>query len=142
MSTPLPVPAEAANNTQLFLGTDVSPSVFSIFIARIGDIATNQSVKTVDVSNQQSNWIRKLATMHDGGTVTFPLFWLPGEAEDQDLADVYASTPPKLRSYMLQWPDGKQWFFNAYFTKWAAKAPVQGALTADLELTIDGVVQM
>lgn len=138
----LNVPAEAANGTLLYLGSDASPSIFTDFIARLGDIATSQSVKTVDVSNQQQNWIRKLATMHDGGTVTVPLFWLPSDADDQALIDVYATTPPVLRSYKLEWPDGKAWFFNAYITKWAAKAPVQGALTADLEFTIDGVVQM
>lgn len=138
----LSVPAEAANNTLLYLGSDESPSMFTDFIARLGDIATSSNVKTVDVSNQQSNWIQKLATMHDGGTVTVPLFWLPSDADDQALIDVYAQTPPVLRSYQLVWPDGKPWFFNAYITKWAVKAPVQGALTADLEFTISGVVQM
>lgn len=141
MST-LPVPAEAANGTLLFLGSNASPSVFTTYIARLGDLATTSSVKTVDVSNQQSNWIRKLATMHDGGTVTVPLFWLPSDAGDEALIAVYATTPPVLRSYQIEWPDGKQWLFNAYITKWSVKAPVQGALTADLEFTIDGIVQM
>jgi hypothetical protein len=138
----LNVPAEAGNGTLLYLGSDASPSVFSDFIARLGDITTSQSVKTVDVSNQQSNWIRRLATIHDGGTVTVPLFWMPNDAGDEALIAVYAEAPPVLRSYQLVWPDGTPWFFNAYITKWAAKAPVEGALTADLEFTIDGEVQM
>lgn len=139
MST-LPVPAIGGNDTLLFLGSDASPSIFTTFIARLGDISTTTSRKTVDVSNQQSNWVRKLATIRDGGTVTVPLFWLPADAGDQALIDVFATE--NLRSYQLQWPDGKSWFFNAYITKWAAKAPVEGALTADLEFTIDGIVQM
>lgn len=139
MST-LPVPAIGGNDTLLFLGSDASPSIFTTFIARLGDISTTTSRKTVDVSNQQSNWVRKLATIRDGGTVTVPLFWLPADADDQALIDVFATE--NLRSYQLQWPDGKSWFFNAYITKWAAKAPVEGALTADLEFTIDGIVQM
>lgn len=138
----LSVPAEAANGTLLFLGSDASPSVFTDYIARLGDISTTQNVKTVDVSNQQSNWIRKLATMHDGGTVSVPLFWLPSDPSDKALITVYATTPPVLRSYKIEWPDGQPWFFNAYITKWAVKAPVQGALVAELEFTIDGVVQM
>lgn len=138
----LNVPAEAGNGTLLYLGSDASPSVFSDFIARLGDITTSQSVKTVDVSNQQSNWIRRLATIHDGGTVTVPLFWMPDDPGDEALIAVYAEAPPVLRSYQLLWPDGTPWFFNAYITKWAAKAPVEGALTADLEFTIDGEVQM
>lgn len=138
----LPVPAEAGNGTLLYLGTDASPSVFTDFIARLGDITTSQSVKTVDVSNQQSNWIQRLATIHDGGTVTVPLFWLPSDADDQALIDVYAEAPPVLRSYRLVWPDGQPWFFVAYITKWAAKAPVEGALTADLEFTVSGEVIM
>lgn len=138
----LPVPAEAGNGTLLFLGSAASPSIFTTFLARLGDITTSQSVKTVDVSNQQSNWIRKLATIHDGGTITVPLFWLPNDAGDEALIAVYAQAPPVLRSYKLEWPDGTPWFFNAYITKWAAKAPVEGALTADLEFTVDGIVQM
>lgn len=142
MSSVYSVPAEAGNNTLLFLGSNVSPSVFTTFLARLGDITTTQSVKTVDVTNQQANWTRKLATIHDGGTVSVPLYWLPSDTGDQALIAVYATTPPALRAYQLQWPDGHSWFFNAYISKWAVKAPVQGALTAELEFTIDGIVLM
>lgn len=137
---PLPVPAIGGNNTLLFLGSPASPSIFLDFIARLGDIASSTSVKTVDVSNQNTAWVRKLATIADGGTVTVPLFWLPSDTDDQALIDVFVAK--QLRSYQLQWPDGKSWFFNAYITKWATKAPVEGALTADLEFTIDGIVQV
>ena len=137
---PLTVPAIAANNTLLYLATVDSPATFGSAIARLGDLSATNSVKTVDVSNQGSGWIRRLATIHDGGTVTVPLFWEPDQTTDAALIAVYAATPPALHAYMITWPDGVDWHFNAYITKWTVKAPVEGALTADLEFTIDGTV--
>lgn len=134
------VPAEAANGTLLYLATVDSPATFGSPVARLGDISATNSVKTVDVSNQGSGWIRRLATIHDGGTVTAPLFWEPSQVSDTALIAVYAATPPQLHAYQITWPDGTMWHFNAFITKWTVKAPVEGALSADLEFTIDGTV--
>ena len=138
---PLTVPAESAQNTLIYLATVDSPATFGQPIARLGNIAATTSTKVVEVSNQTSPWVRRLATLHDGGLVTVPLFWLPSDAGDAALIAVFAQTPPQLHAYMIEWPDGVMWHFNAYITKWSPKSPIGGALTADLEFAIDGTVQ-
>lgn len=137
MST-LPVPALAAANTLLFLGSDASPSVFTSHFSRLGDInGPNTSVTVVDVSNQESLARRKLATLLDSGVLTANLFWIPSNAQDAALFAVYQTAPPVLRSYQLEWPDGEIWLFNAYITKFSPASKIAGALVSAIEFTID-----
>lgn len=136
---PLTAPALAAFGTQIYLGTDASPAVFSTPVARVGDIAVNGlSVMMQDVSNQSSSWKRTVGTLHDGGTFTFTLYFYP--TLDQVMLIVFGTVPPPIRSFMLTFPDNDQWFFNGTISKWATKAPVEGVITADVEITIDGQV--
>lgn len=139
----LTVPAEAAADTLLYLGTDASPSVFTSFIGRLGDISgPNTSVAIVDVSNQESKARRKLGTLLDSGTVTANLYWVPSDAQDASLFDIYRSTPPVLRSYQMVWPDGVTWLFAAYISKWSPASKIADALRTAIEFTIDGEIEV
>ena len=134
------MPADASADTLLFLGTDASPSVFSSFLARVGDIASTSSIAVVDVSNQNSVARRKLATLLDSGNITFNLYWQPTSVQDEALLALYHTAPPVLRSWEIQWPDGQQWFFAAYLTKFAPAAKIADALRSACELTIDNQI--
>ncbi len=137
----LNVPALASARTLLSLGTDASPSVFTAFLARLGDISgPNTSVAIVDVSNQESVARRKLATLLDSGTVSANLYWEPDSTQDAALFAVYQTAPPELRSWQIEWPDGQLWLFNAYLSKFSPSSKIAGALVSSIELTIDGEI--
>ena len=138
MSGVLAVPAIASAQTQLYLGTDASPSVFTSPLGRLGNIdGPNSSAAVVDVSNQTSTRRRKLATLVDSGQLTAILYWEPSQTEDQQLYDLFAEAPPVLRSWQIIWPDGTIWLFNAYLTKFAPKADIAKELNAAITLDID-----
>ena len=137
----LNVPAIASARTLLYLGTNASPSVFTAFLARLGDVTgPGTSVAIVDVSNQESVARRKLATLLDSGSVTANLYWEPTSVQDDALFAVYQTAPPELRSWQIQWPDGQLWLFNAYLSKFSPSSKIAGALMSSLELTIDGQI--
>lgn len=137
----LPVPAIASARTLLYLGTDASPSVFSDFIARLGNVkGPNTSMAIVDVSNQESVARRKLATLLDSGVLTADLYWEPTSTQDEDLFDLYTQAPPVLRSWQVVWPDGQIWQFAAYLSKWQPDSAIAGALKTAIELTLDGQI--
>ena len=136
---PLIVPAYAAANTLLFLGTEASPSVFTSNLDRIGDIKLNGvSLDMVDVSNQESTAHRVLGTLKKLGDLTFNYYWEPDQAQDQELFAVYEAG--QLRSWQLQWPNGTLWLFNAYLSKFAPDASIAKALMAPSTLSVDGDV--
>jgi hypothetical protein len=134
----LTLPAIASANTLLYLGTDTSPSVFTTFLARLGNIDFNGvAIDMVDVSNQESVAHRVLGTLLKSGDLSFVLFWEPSSEQDQELFALLFSAPPPLRSYQLVWPDGSMWLFNAYFSKGAPKADIGKELNASCTLSID-----
>lgn len=135
---PLPVPAIASANTLLYLGTDVSPSIFSNYIGRLGNIQFNGvKVDTVDVSNQESIAHRVLGTLLKSGDLTAVLFWEPSSVQDQELFALVITAPPPLRSWQLVWPDGSAWLFNAYATSFAPKSDIGKELNTNFMLSID-----
>ena len=136
----LPVPAEASAQTQLWLGSDASPSIFTAFTARLGDISIDSSVSLVKVTAQTDVAVRKLATLLDSGKLTAKLFWIPSSAQDQALFAIYQTAPPVLRSWKIVWPDGMIWLFAAWLTKFSATSKVWDALESSLELDIDGQI--
>ena len=136
----LEVPAIASQNTRLSLGTDVSPSVFTDFIARLGDIAIGNETTVVDVSNQESGARRRLATLIGNGPLTANLYWEPTETQDEELLALKNQVPPVLRSWKITWPDTQEWFFAAYLTKFSPSSKIADALRSAFELTIDGEI--
>lgn len=136
----LTVPAIASQNTLLYLGTDVSPSVFSTNVARMGDITITNETTVVDVTNQESGSRRRLATLIGNGPMSGNLFWEPTSVQDEALLALKNEKPPVLRSWKIVWPDGQAWLFAAYLTKMSPASKIGDALRAAFELTIDGDV--
>lgn len=138
----LSVPAAASQDTLLYLGSDASPSVFSSFLGRLGNIEFGGvSVDVVDVSNQESTAHRKLATLLNSNDMTAMLFWIPGQTQDDELFSLIVTAPPVLRSWKVVWAGGlKTWFFTGYLTKFPAKADIGKELNAALTITIDGTI--
>lgn len=138
MGSALTLPAIASANTLLYLGTAASPSVFTNFLGRLGNIDFNGvAIDMVDVSNQESIAHRVLGTLLKSGDLTFMLFWEPTSVQDKALFALLFSAPPPLRSWQLVWPDGSMWLFNAYFSSATPKADIGKELNATCKLSID-----
>ena len=60
-----------------------------------------------------------------GGSPVEPLFALILEA------------PPVLRSWKVEWPDGTNWLFSGWLTKFTPKADIGKELNASLTISID-----
>lgn len=131
----------------LALATIASPTEY-IAIANLGDIAGPTSQYTVqDVSAHGHRARRKITTLLDSGTLSAPLWFIPGaelEPTHTDPTDGLRAIFERgdLRAWSLQYNDAPETarFFNACISKFSEKAPVAGVLSADIELTIDDVI--
>lgn len=141
MSSPLVLPAIASAGTHLFLGSEASPSIFTTYLSRLGNIDFNGiAIDMVDVSNQDSVAHRVLGTLLKNGDLNAVLYFEPTSAQDVELFDIVLAPPPPLRSWQIEWPDGQIWQFNAYLSKFTPKADVGKALEAAITLSIDNVI--
>lgn len=105
-----------------------------------------QVLEKDEVTNQSSpDFFREwLATLIDGGEVTFTVNLIPGDAtqdsvtgllswlHDRGLQD-WQIVPPSPNAALLT-------NFSAYVTKWEPKFPVAKAATLDIILTVTGPV--
>ena len=133
----LPVSAIASANTRLFLGGPTSPPTY-VDQGRIGDIKFNGvSIDMVDVSNQESRAHRMLGTLLKTGDITAKLFWEPESAQDMALFSIVITAPPALQQWVVEWPDGTIWAFNAYLSKFAPDSTIAKELNAALTLSVD-----
>lgn len=133
-----------AFGTLLKRGDGGSPEAFST-VAEVRDISgPNFSAQTVAVTHQESpgGFAEKIATILDGGQVTFELGFLPASAGHKAILSDYTSRTK--RNYRLQFPDGGStyWPFAAIVTGFSPKEPVAGDLTADVTLEITGQVTL
>jgi len=113
-------------------------------IAQVRDVSgPNVSVEVVEDRHRglTADYVAKYATFLNGGQVTFDISYDPTagthDASTGLLADMEAKT---LRNFELDWGDASDttWSFSAYVTGFNPGAPLDGALTADVTLEIDG----
>jgi len=146
MAPPIGIPAI---NTWLYLGASDSPATFTNPIANVGDIAgPGLTAAVVDVTSHSAlnPWREKLTTLLDGGQVTFPLFFDPGDTTShQLLLGVFAAR--SIREYKLRFPDGRYagnpsadtiWFFSASIKDFKMDAKVADVLRASITLEVTG----
>lgn len=110
-------------------------------IAEVQDITgPSQSLETDEVTNQSSpnQYKEYIATLLDGGEVSFPCNYIPGDAtqdsvtgllswmQSRGLQDWKITPPGTLSAHTIT--------FSGFVTKWDTKLPV--AKHADLEVTI------
>ena len=134
----LTVPAIASAQTLLYLGGPDSPPTFTTYVGRLGNIDfAGVQIDMVDVSNQESVAHRMLGTLLKSGDLNAVLYWEPIIAQDQALFGLVIEAPPQLQAWKLVWPDGTEWLFNGYLTKFTPKADIGKALEASITISID-----
>jgi len=116
-------------------------------IAEVGDLkGPSQSLETDEVTNQSSpnQYKEYIATLLDGGEVTFPCNYIPGEAtqdsvtgllswmQSRGLQDWQIVPPGSLSAHVIS--------FSAYVTKWDTGLPVGKHASLDITLKITGPV--
>ena len=136
MSTPN---AQPAINT-LFQILEGSPATYQT-VANVGDLTGESMSSTiVDVTSHSTGtpWREKRTTLLDAGDVTFPLFWVPGDAGMKALLAHF--TNRDVLDCQLVYTDAAETSdqFVAQISKWSKKAPVAGVYTADVTFTITG----
>lgn len=135
--------AVAAINTFLKRGNAASPETFAT-VAQVRSITgPGISGNVVDITTHSATdpWRTKIVTLLDAGTVAFDISFIPTDATHSHtsglLADFEART---LRNWQLVFPDltATTWAFTGYVTKFSNSEPVDGVLTASIEITITG----
>ncbi len=125
-------------------GDGVTPTEGFTTVAEVKDIDAPELSRSVhDVTHQQSpdGYNEKIGGIRDGGEVSFTLNFLPGNATQDAttglISDLHTDTK---RNYRLVFPDadGTTWTFPGLVTSFKAKAPVDGALEADVTVTVCG----
>lgn len=132
----------------LAIASLASPTVYTD-IANTGDYTgPGRSYTVQDVSAHGHRARRKITTLLDEGSVSFPLWFIPGANVEPTHTDHTNGLQGifergDLRSYSLRYKDSLSTakFFNAYISKMSEKGPVAGVLSADVELTIDDTVK-
>lgn len=130
----------------LALARLASPTVYND-IANIGDITGTGSRTITPVSAHGVLAARKVGTLLDEGSYSFPLFFIARQTTSPEpthtdhtngLFGIYKRGDLRAYAQFLRDVDGTAKFFNAYITKFSEKLPVNGVHTADVELAIDG----
>jgi predicted secreted protein len=134
--------ALAAFGTLLKMGNGVTTTAETFTtIAEVKDISgPSLSLNTVDVTaHDGSGWRDFVATLLDGGEVTFEVNYVPTNATHNNTAGlIKMMTGRTLRNYQLVFPGPTTWTFPAYVTGFEPAAPVDGALTASVTMKISG----
>lgn len=113
-------------------------------IAEVSNISgPNLKLDTVEVTSHSSSgaWREKIATLLDGGDVTFDIFFAPTGATHSQTSGLLKDMKNRTkRNFTLTFPNtgATVWTFPAYVSSFQPSAPVDGALTASLTLTIAG----
>jgi hypothetical protein len=108
-------------------------------VTQIQDISgPDLSTDTDEITNHSSpGQVEEfIATIKRTGQITFPLVYDPANAGHQAL---YAAWSAKtLDEYVLTYPDGSTWTFDAYCIGFGNNAPVAGHLGGDVVLRPSG----
>lgn len=122
------------------LGTTISRD--GTAIAQVGDIeGPDLSTDTDEITNHDSpDGVEEfIPTIKRTGEVTFPLVFNGAETSHDDHDGVIKAWEDRsLDAYILTYPDGSAWHFDAYVTGVSMSAPVDGHLAADVTLRPSG----
>lgn len=138
-----------AFGTILAVGDGGTPETF-IKIAMVKDIdGPSMSRDTIDVTNHDSpkGYKQFLASLRDGGEVTFKIEYDPGDAShDQDtglLSYFDKDVPTNCKLVFPVEAVTGYWGFNfaAMVTGFKPSGPVAGSVTADITLKVAGEVE-
>lgn len=135
--------AVAGFGTLLQQGDGALPEVFAT-VAEVKDISgPGLEADTIEVTNHSSPgaWREKLISLLNGGEVSFPVNFLPGDATHDaqtGLISLYLSRA--VNNFRLVWPTAAEdWvIFPAAVTGFEPSAPVDDVLGADITLEVMG----
>lgn len=133
----------AAYGAALNLGDGAGVENFTA-IAQCSNISgPGLEVNVLDVTSHDSpnGWREKIAGLKDGGEVTLTIHYDPANATHDattGLLDEFRSG--RVSNYQMVFPDAAStmWEFAALVSRFEPRAPVDGALTADVRVTITG----
>lgn len=140
---------DVAFGTILAVGNGESPSEEFTKVAQVKDLdGPGMSRDTIDVTTHDSpsGYREFLASLRDGGEITFDIEYDPGDAShDQTTGLLSLFGEDKTRNWMLIFPvtavTGYWGYkFKGLVTGFAPKAPVGGSLTASLTIKVAGAV--
>jgi predicted secreted protein len=139
------VPSNAipAFGTFLKIGDGGGPESFTT-IAEVKSITgPTMSAKIDDVTTHSTGtpWREKLATLLDGGTLTFALNFIPTDATQSFSSGLLRDFANRTkRNFKLVFPNGAAttWAFAAFVADFKMNAPVDGVLDANLTLNVSG----
>ena len=137
-----------AINTLLQYGNGLSPEGWTT-VANIGDLGGPQMDSTVqDVTSQSTGnyWRQKITTLLDAGSLTAPIYFVPGDAGHQALLEIYAGRSgntgqPTFWRVLFPVAAGTPqigWVFTGWLKKFAMKMPVAGVIEAAIEIVFTG----
>jgi len=118
-------------------GTTIS--LDAVPISQIQDISgPNLSTDTDETTNHSSpGQVEEfIATIKRTGEITFPMVYNPGDASHVALQAAWSAK--SLDPYIITYPDGSTWEFDAYCTGLGEAAPVAGHWSKDVTLRPSG----
>jgi predicted secreted protein len=139
-----------AFGTILAYGDGAQAEVFTK-IGQLKDISgPNMSRDTIDVTNHDSpgGFREFLASVRDGGEITFAIEYDPGDAtHDQDTGLLYLFGLNVRTNFQLIFPvaSGNGFWgyeFSGVVTGFSPKEPVEGSITADITIKVGGAVTL
>ncbi len=134
----------SAKGTLMKLGNSASPVVYTT-ISQVRSIAgptTKATVQDVTTHSTSGNWMEKLATLIDPGTMSFPINY-----DKTDAAHAFTTGLWSLlialtqRSYRCVFPASIGYLeLSGYVTSHAFDLPVDNVIRANIEITINGAI--
>jgi len=128
----------AGFGTLLKIGDGGGTEVFTT-VAEVTDISGPElSTETIEMTNHSSaNATKeKIAGLKEIGPISLTVNWLPSHATHSYAAGVLKDWYNRtLRNFQIVWSNGTTWSGPAIVTKFGPSAPIDDALSADIELT-------
>jgi hypothetical protein len=140
--------AISGHGTLLARAPQASPTVFTTIAELNGDIAVpDLTRKEIDVSTQNRDIDTYVTGMLRRSSITFAINYIAIDPTHDNLTGLYAAMRQNtIDGYKVTFPDGDVWVCSGQISAIKKKAPVDGALTADVTIrpsggfTINGMV--
>lgn len=130
-----------------YFGYDCMLQINGGDIVQVRDIeGPGMKLDTVEVTTRDtSKWRKRIAGLKDGGTVTFEIVYDPDATTHKNASGgvAYHLLQGTSNTFALMFPTATtvaSIAFTAFVTSFKPKAPMEGALLADIELQITGAV--
>jgi len=135
----------SAKGTLVKIGDGASTEAFTTIgqVRSISGPSVTATVQDVTTHSTSGNWMEKLATLIDPGSVSFPINY-----DHSDAAHAFATglwndmVNLTLRNFEIEFPTavGQTLSISAYIASHSFDAPVDNVLQATIELSITGAI--